>query len=168
MNARTNEVTESHRATLRCKYLGNSGRITVQRYESNTHGKDTQKVTVAWNYALNVLAGLTVFNFFAEVLGRAPSAILAQPSLVTKVRFPLMLLPAVTVGVAMVHVGVGAAAHQAALTLRHDTAALTHSTAARRHGGSLTHGATKTASANHPFGLRHFPGQHPTLPPFLM
>lgn len=63
----------------------------------------------AWNYALNVLAGLTVFNFFAEVLGRAPSAILAQPSLVTKVRFPLMLLPAVTVGVAMVHVGVGAA-----------------------------------------------------------
>jgi lipopolysaccharide transport system permease protein len=64
----------------------------------------------AWRYALNVLAGLTVFNFFAEVLGRAPSAILSQPNLVTKVRFPLLLLPAVTVGVALVHVGIGAAA----------------------------------------------------------
>jgi len=64
----------------------------------------------AWLYALNVLAGLTVFNFFAEVLGRAPSAILSQPNLVTKVRFPLLLLPAVTVGVALVHVGIGAAA----------------------------------------------------------
>lgn len=62
----------------------------------------------AWAYALNVLAGLTVFNFFAEVLSRAPSAVLSQPNLVTKVRFPLMLLPAVTVGAALVHVGVGA------------------------------------------------------------
>jgi len=61
----------------------------------------------AWAYALNVLAGLTVFNFFAEILGRAPSAVLLQPNLVTKVRFPLMLLPAVTMGVAMVHIGMG-------------------------------------------------------------
>lgn len=61
----------------------------------------------AWAYALNVLAGLTVFNFFAEILGRAPSAVLSQPNLVTKVRFPLMLLPAVTMGVAMVHIGMG-------------------------------------------------------------
>jgi lipopolysaccharide transport system permease protein len=51
----------------------------------------------AWAYALNVYAGLAVFNFFSEVLGRAPSAVLAQPNLVTKVRFPLPLLPAVTV-----------------------------------------------------------------------
>lgn len=62
----------------------------------------------AWAYALNVLAGLTVFNFFAEVLSRAPSAVLSQPNLVTKVKFPLMLLPAVTVGVALVHVAIGA------------------------------------------------------------
>ena len=62
----------------------------------------------AWSYALNVLAGLTVFNFFAEVLGRSPTAVLSQPNLVTKVRFPLLLLPAVTVGAALVHVGVGA------------------------------------------------------------
>jgi hypothetical protein len=50
---KTNYVTESHRVTLKCKYLGNSGRITVQRYESNTHGKDPQKITVSWNYALD-------------------------------------------------------------------------------------------------------------------
>lgn len=69
----------------------------------------TQALGGAWGYALNVFAGLAVFNFFAEVLGRAPVAVLAQPNLVTKVRFPLLLLPAVTVGAALVHVGVGSA-----------------------------------------------------------
>ena len=61
----------------------------------------------AWTYALNTLAGLAVFNFFAEVLTRAPIAVLSQPNLVTKVRFPLPILPLVTVSVALVHVGVG-------------------------------------------------------------
>lgn len=61
----------------------------------------------AWIYALNVFAGLAVFNFFAEVLSRAPVAVLSQPNLVTKVKFPLLVLPAVTVGAALVHVGVG-------------------------------------------------------------
>jgi lipopolysaccharide transport system permease protein len=60
-------------------------------------------------YALNVFAGLAVFNFMAEILGRAPVAVLSQPNLVTKVRFPLPLLPAVTVGAAFVHVAVGTA-----------------------------------------------------------
>lgn len=64
----------------------------------------------ALEYALNVGAGLAVFNYFAEVLSRAPQAVLAQPNLVTKVRFPLALLPAVTVGAALVHVAVGCAA----------------------------------------------------------
>lgn len=47
------QVSESHRVTLRCKYLGNSGRISVARYESNIHGKDPQRVMVPWDYALN-------------------------------------------------------------------------------------------------------------------
>lgn len=65
----------------------------------------------AWTYGLNVLAGLAVFNFFAEVLGRSPSVVLTQPNLVTKVRFPLVLLPIVTVSTALlVHVGVGCVA----------------------------------------------------------
>ena len=70
---------------------------------------NTSEQPAALSYALNVLAGLTVFNFFAEVLGRSPTAVLSQPNLVTKVRFPLPLLPAVTVGVALVHVGIGVA-----------------------------------------------------------
>lgn len=61
----------------------------------------------ALNYGLNVFAGLTVFNYFSEVLNRAPAIILSQPNLVTKVRFPLYLLPAVTVGGALVHIIVG-------------------------------------------------------------
>jgi len=64
----------------------------------------------AWFYALNVLAGLCVFNFFAEVLGRAPTAILSQPNLITKVKFPLSVLPAVTTASATVHIFAGALA----------------------------------------------------------
>jgi lipopolysaccharide transport system permease protein len=51
----------------------------------------------ATGYGLNVLAGLAVFNFVADVLGRAPGLVLAQPYLVTKIRFPLLVLPFVTV-----------------------------------------------------------------------
>lgn len=47
------KVSGSHRATLRCKYLGNSGRISVARYESPNWGKDPQRVMVAWDYALS-------------------------------------------------------------------------------------------------------------------
>jgi lipopolysaccharide transport system permease protein len=62
----------------------------------------------AMDYGLNVFAGLAVFNFFSEILGRSPIAILGQPNLVTKVRFPLLILPLVTVGAAVVHLIVGA------------------------------------------------------------
>lgn len=51
----TNHITrESGRATLRAKYLGNSKRITVSRYESNTYGQDPQKVTVSWDSNLDI------------------------------------------------------------------------------------------------------------------
>lgn len=42
-------VRSSHCVTLRAKYLGNSGRIAVARYESNSAGIDPQRVIVAWN-----------------------------------------------------------------------------------------------------------------------
>lgn len=60
-----------------------------------------------WVYAINVLVGMSVFNFFSEVLGRAPTAILSQPNLVTKVKFPLLILPSVTASTALVHILVG-------------------------------------------------------------
>jgi len=71
----------------------------------------------ATEYGLNVLAGLAVFNFFAEVLSRSPSAIFTQPSLVTKVRFPLALLPMVTAAVAMIHILSAIAIASAALAI---------------------------------------------------
>lgn len=58
----------------------------------------------AWHYGLNVLAGLAVFNFFAEILNRAPSLIYSQPFLVTKLRFPLAVLPWVCVASALIHI----------------------------------------------------------------
>jgi lipopolysaccharide transport system permease protein len=46
-------------------------------------------------FALILFAGLTTFNLFAEVLGRAPSLIVGQPNLVKKVVFPLEILPVI-------------------------------------------------------------------------
>ncbi len=46
-------------------------------------------------YALNLLAGLLVFNVFAECLGRAPRLILENPSYVKKLVFPVEVLPVV-------------------------------------------------------------------------
>ena len=71
-------------------------------------GDGGRGIGAQWLYALNVWAGLAVFNFFAEILGRGPVAVLSQPNLVTKVKFPLLILPMVTVSSALVHVLVGA------------------------------------------------------------
>lgn len=44
-------------------------------------------------FALDLFAGLVVFNWFAEVFNRAPRLVLEQPHLVKKVVFPLEMLP---------------------------------------------------------------------------
>lgn len=47
------------------------------------------------DFALRVYAGLIVFQFFSDVVGRAPGLLLENPSYVTKIVFPLeMLVPA--------------------------------------------------------------------------
>lgn len=56
-------------------------------------------------FALRLFAGLMVFNFFAEVLGRASVLVVEQPNLVKKVAFPLEVLPFVTLGSALFHLG---------------------------------------------------------------
>lgn len=48
-------------------------------------------------FALQVFAGLLVFNLFAEVASKAPNLIVEQPNLVKKVIFPIELLSWVTV-----------------------------------------------------------------------
>jgi lipopolysaccharide transport system permease protein len=57
-------------------------------------------------FALQVYAGLIVFNLFAEVLGRAPRLVLDQPNLVKKVVFPLEILPWVSILAALFHLAV--------------------------------------------------------------
>lgn len=54
-------------------------------------------------FALNIFAGLMVFNLFSEVVGRSPNLIVEQPNLVKKVAFPLELLAYLTLGSALFH-----------------------------------------------------------------
>lgn len=52
----------------------------------------------AGEYGLQVFIGLSLYTFIADVINRSPGSIWSYPYLVTKVRFPLALLPAVVVG----------------------------------------------------------------------
>jgi lipopolysaccharide transport system permease protein len=54
-------------------------------------------------FAINLFAGLIVFNLFAETAIQGPGLILSNANLVTKVIFPLEILPAVTVAAALFH-----------------------------------------------------------------
>ena len=54
-------------------------------------------------FAVNLFAGLIVFNQFSECFVKAPGIILSNPSFVKKVVFPLEILPVVTVLSAFVH-----------------------------------------------------------------
>ena len=52
------KVSESGRVALRCKYLGATNtlgsRISVQRYEGNVWGKDPLRLTISWDYTLDI------------------------------------------------------------------------------------------------------------------
>ena len=54
-------------------------------------------------FALQLFAGLVVFNLFADILNRAPRLVLEQPNLVKRVVFPLEVLSWVALGGAMFH-----------------------------------------------------------------
>ncbi|MDZ7750186.1 MAG: ABC transporter permease [Gammaproteobacteria bacterium] len=54
-------------------------------------------------FAIILFAGLIIFNFFSEVINRAPALILTNVNYVKKVMFPLEILPVVTVGSALFH-----------------------------------------------------------------
>jgi len=55
------------------------------------------------DFALALFAGLMIFDMFAECLGRAPTLILSNTNYVTKVVFPLEILPVSVVGAAFCH-----------------------------------------------------------------
>jgi lipopolysaccharide transport system permease protein len=54
-------------------------------------------------FAINLFAGLIVFNVIAECLTKAPGLIVANPNYVKKVIFPLEILPSIAVGSALFH-----------------------------------------------------------------
>jgi lipopolysaccharide transport system permease protein len=54
-------------------------------------------------FAVNLFAGLIVFNLFSECANRAPTLVLANPSYVKKIVFPLEILAGVAVGSAGFH-----------------------------------------------------------------
>lgn len=55
------------------------------------------------DYALGIFLGLTLFQFFAEVLAGSPLIIVGNPNFVKKVVFPLEILPIANVGSALFH-----------------------------------------------------------------
>ncbi|TFE29095.1 ABC transporter permease [Cohnella luojiensis] len=57
-------------------------------------------------YALMIFCGLITFNIFAELLGKAPSLIINHSSYVTKVVFPLEILPVSIMGSTLIHSGI--------------------------------------------------------------
>lgn len=56
-------------------------------------------------FAINLFTGLIVFNLFSEIANQSPGLILSNANLVTKVIFPLEILPAVTMAAALFHAG---------------------------------------------------------------
>jgi lipopolysaccharide transport system permease protein len=52
-------------------------------------------------FALVLFVGLTIFNIFAECIGRAPTLITQNSNYVKKVVFPLEILPCITMGAAL-------------------------------------------------------------------
>ncbi|QEY32333.1 ABC transporter permease [Synechococcus sp. RSCCF101] len=54
-------------------------------------------------FAINLFAGLIVFNLFSESVNRAPELVLSNPNYVTRVIFPLEILTAVSVAAAAFH-----------------------------------------------------------------
>jgi lipopolysaccharide transport system permease protein len=69
--------------------------FTFQTVLGARWGRGTENVT---DFALVLFLGMIVFNLFAECLTRAPALIVTQPNYVTKIVFPLHLMPLVMVG----------------------------------------------------------------------
>ena len=66
-------------------------------------GSSSQGASDSLLFAINLFAGLIVFNLFAECTTKAPTLVLANTNYVTKVVFPVEILAGVTVGAASFH-----------------------------------------------------------------
>ncbi len=68
-------------------------------------------------FALSLFSGMLLHGLIGECLSRAPAAVLAQPSYVKKVVFPMELLPLAVVGTAIVQFLIGSSVLLLALSL---------------------------------------------------
>lgn len=68
-------------------------------------------------FALSLFSGMLLHGLIGECLARAPAAVLAQPSYVKKVVFPMELLPLAVVGTAIVQFLIGSSVLLLALLL---------------------------------------------------
>jgi len=59
--------------------------------------------TKPMNFALNLFAGLIIFNVFSESTTRAPTLITSNPNYVKKIKFPLHVLGEMIVGSSLFH-----------------------------------------------------------------
>lgn len=75
----------------------------------------------SFDFALILLVGLAVYNLFAEIVSRAPQLVVSNPSYVTKVVFPLEILPAVALLSGLVNLGVTFAIVLVGQVLAHGT-----------------------------------------------
>lgn len=57
-------------------------------------------------FSVRLYAGLVVFWFFSEIITKSPSLVISQPNFVTKVVFPLEILPIVSVIGSVFHLGI--------------------------------------------------------------
>lgn len=74
--------------------------VFTQVFRARWHGSvDASEI----GFALNLFAGLLVFNVFSECANRAPSAIISHANYVTRVVFPLEIIPLVQLGASLFH-----------------------------------------------------------------
>jgi lipopolysaccharide transport system permease protein len=77
------------------------------------------------DFTLALFCGLILFDFLAECMSRAPTLVLANPNYVTKVVFPLEILPVMTVGAAFTQLVISFIPLLIALVLAHGGIPLT-------------------------------------------
>jgi lipopolysaccharide transport system permease protein len=77
-----------------CIYIYVFGHIFQARWLQQENGAP---------FWLVLYSGLIAFNMFADTVSRAPTAVKSHPNFVTKIIFPVEILPLVPLGAALVH-----------------------------------------------------------------
>lgn len=77
----------------------------VMRARFSVPGTEMAEHSTA-QFAVTLFCGLTIYQFFSEVLAAAPSTILNNSNYVKKIVFPIEVLPVVSAGAALFHTAI--------------------------------------------------------------